>query len=62
MENTNLKYKNLLYINVKQNNHNLMILHFVYEGNETGEGGERTVALSIFGEFLSCWKKIQSFT
>lgn len=33
-----------------------MILHFVYEGDETGEGGERTVLLSIFGEFLPCWK------
>lgn len=39
-----------------------MILHFVYEGDETGEGGEGTVILSIFGEFLPCWKKIQTFT
>lgn len=34
-----------------------MILHFVYEGDETGQGGEETVILSIFAEFLPCWKK-----
>lgn len=35
----------------------LILLHFADEGNKTGEGGERNVIISIFGEFSPVRKK-----
>lgn len=54
-------YYNNLYLSKTQNNHNLILLHFVYEGNKTGEGGERTVVISILGELIPSWKKIDIY-
>lgn len=35
----------------------LVLLHFLYEGNETGEGRESIAVISTFEEILPDWEK-----